>query len=624
MNKLIEQVRNRIADGLPEEAVAMARTRDTRGVRDSDLHVAWADLLEELGMVEEVILELNLAIRDDPERLELYPRLAEVFVDQGLLHRAVKVWNALIRKEPLEPRWYEGLGEALKEQREFEKARDVYQTALEKTTDPRFSALLRDLGFLQGQDRPHAEAQEPEALLPQKHQLVTFTSLFSGREGVYARQWVSPTGESGYSPVEEPLTLKVAENHILGNYTVGVYPVRLDNTVNFVAFDFDAAKFAVKKAITREKAWKALVAKVHSAAGKLMDLAASHDVPVYIEDSGFKGRHVWIFLESPIPAGVAKKFGDTLVSLLPAIPAEVTVEVFPKQGSVRRGGLGNLIKLPLGVHKRTGKRGIFVEPNGQPVPDQLGLLENVSRAGRKSLYALIQRFHEHPAAPRPAPAAGEHEPEPSESREPVLPSPPEEYDLDRDPQFQALMLKCPTLQAIVEKVNRTSTLSSDETQVLIHTLGHMDQGPQAMNDLFRRCVNTDPALFLKSKLRGNPMSCPKIRARVPEISSAVPCNCTFDLSVNLYPTPLIHVHNLGRGHATPLGLTVDSLQFQNLVQDYLKLRKQYREISLLIDRYEERLIRFFEDAGVESVQTPTGKLTMVKQEGVKASFTLDL
>jgi hypothetical protein len=501
----------------------------------------------------------------------------------------------------------------------------VYCEALEKTGDPRFKSLLRDMGFLDG-ETPQAELpSDAHQIIPQQHQLVTFTSLFGGREGVYARQWVSPTGESGYTPVEEPLSVRVAENHLLGNYTVGVYPVRLDNTVNFIAFDLDVAKFAVKRAITSERAWNSLMSKVHATACRLIDLAAQHDIPLYLEDSGFKGRHAWIFLDTPVQAGVAKRFGETLAGQLSPMPTEVTVEVFPKQASVRRGGLGNLIKLPLGIHRRTGKRALFVEPNGEPFADQLGFLESVAKAPRRGIYGLIQRLHTQRPEVVSMPPPAEEEAEQEPAGEVRLPRPPDEYDLDRDPQFQYLVAKCPTLKEIVDKANRTSTLSRDETQVLIHTLGHLDRGPDAVNEIFRRCLNADPSLFLKSRLRGNPMSCPKIRARVPQISSQVSCNCAFDLSVNLYPTPLIHAHSMSRAAAvSPLGLTVDSLQFQNLVQDYLKLRKQSREIRLLLERYEERLRQFFEDAGVQSVQTPMGKVTIVSREDSTVSFTLDV
>jgi hypothetical protein len=625
-------VRDRISEGKIDEAVELSAQRATRDVRDHDVHVAWADALEELGLMDDVILELNLAIRDDPERLEVYRRLGEVFLDQGQPQRAVKVYSALVSKAPSAADHYIGLGEAYKDAKDFEKARETYKDAFEKTGDPRFKGLIRDLGFLDGdQGAPEERTPAVFPVAPTPHQLVTFTALFAGREGVHARQWVSPTGESGYNPVEEPFSPKVAENHILGNYTVGVYPVRLDNTVNFVAFDFDASKFAVRNAISNSRAWDALMGKTRQAACRLLDAAARHDIPMRLEDSGFKGYHAWVFLETPVPAGVAKKFGETLAAQILPLPNEITVEVFPKQGSVRRGGVGSLIKLPLGVHRRTGKRALFIEPNGEPVEDQLGMLDAVVKASRGSVYGLIQRVQgrgftvvsgPQPAedVPEPGPEP-EWEPEPQSRRAPLV----DTYDLDRDPQFQYLIAKCATLRAVIESVNRTSTLSSEETQVIIHTLGHLERGPDAVNELFRRCINADPALFLKSKLRGNPMSCPKIRARVPGITSKVACNCVFDLSVNLYPTPLIHVSAMSAKSAvSPLGLTVDSMRFQNLVQEYLQLRRRFRETRLLLDRYEKELTSFFEEAGVNSVETPTGKLSIVKKEGGEVSFTLDM
>ena len=555
----------------------------------------------------------------------MYPRLAEVFLDHGQPHRAVKVYSALVERRPEQPDHYQGLGEALKETREFEKARDAYQKGLEKTGDSRFKGLIRDLGFLDQMHDSGEKAPEVGVLDPGQHQLITFTALFAGREGVHARQWVSPTGKSGYNPVEEPFSPRVAENHIVGNYTVGIYPVRLDNTVNFIAFDLDASKFAVNQCISSERAWRALMGKVHNTACRLMDIAAQHDLPMCLEDSGFKGRHAWIFLETPIPAGVAKKFGETMVAQLPALVPEVTVEVFPKQSSVRGSGLGNLIKLPLGIHRRTGTRAVFLNPHGEPVADQLAVLDSITKASRRQIYGFIQRLHGKATTRVPVPrdpeSGAEHEPH----VEAQLPAPPETFDLDREPQFQHLLANCAALRELVGKVNRTSMLSNDETQVLIHTVGHLDRGPEAVNELFRRCLNADPSLFLKSRLKGNPMSCPKLRARVPDITSQVACNCVFDLSRNLYPTPLIHVNSLSeKSSVSALGLTVDSLQFQNLVQDYLKLRKQSREIRHLLDRYEERLREFFENAGIDSVDIPTGKLTIVKRDDGAVAFTLEM
>jgi len=685
---LLSQVRDLSAAGRRGEAEALAMSRESKEIRDAALHIRWAEALEELGLIDELIMELNLAVRDDPENRDAHVRLAEIHLDQGQPTRAARIRENLARRFPTEPDLYREWGAALEGAGEFEKARAVYAEGIEKTDDSRLKGLLKNLDFLaatataeaQG-DGGGASPAAPLPLLPQPHHLIAFLTLFGGREGVYARQWTSPTGESGYTPVDEPLTPKVAENHLLGNFTVGVYPVRLDNTVNFIAFDIDIAKFAVRETIANKRRWDAVMARAQETACRIVDLGAAWEAPVHLEDSGFKGRHAWIFLETPIPAGVAKKYGDLMAAALAPLPREITVEVFPRQGSVARGGLGNLIKLPLGIHRRTGRRSSFILPDGADHPDPLGFLLSARKATRRAIYAFIQQsqlrqagagtgFGAHSgaavgafsgaasssvginvpdldglsgtvsaAAPRRGGVTGDLPPwetgtrmgPPRGSGAPGrrLPELPEEYHPEQDLQLQTLLSRCAVLRALVEQVHRTGRLTHEETQVLIHTLGHLEQGPAAVNDLFERAWQADPALFLKSRLRGNPMSCPKIRARIPEITAAAECNCVFDLGTNLYPSPLIHIREAetsagDAGRRTLPAAAVDSLEFQNFLQDYLKLRKQLRESQTLLVRYEERLARFFDETGAESVHTALGELRREKKEGESPVFILEL
>lgn len=630
----LARARAAIEADLIDEAINIAQTRETRDTVNAGLHLDWARALEDLGLIEQAALELNLAIRDAPERAQTYQKLSEIYLDMGQASKAAKTLGRLVERYPDKPEFYEQLAAAFKEARQFDAALQVYQNAFKTTNDNRFKTYIRDMSFIDsGEENETVEQPSQTAsIIPQKNNLITFCSLFSGREGVYARQWLSPTGESGYTPIQEPLNIKVAENHIIGNFTVGAYPVRLDNTVNFMAFDFDVAKFALNKAITSERLWSGLMRRVLALGRRMLDICAANQIPAYIEDSGFKGYHVWVFMDSPIPAGVAKKCADLLITGLTPMPQDITVEVFPKQTNVRTGGLGNLIKLPLGIHKRTGRRAVFISPDSGPLPDQLGFLETVEKASKRCIYGTIQRLCASATMPvKVSPPPKEDLPfdlddQPQTLHQPRLPRDVQEsYDMDRDPEFQQLMLKCPVLRHIVDKANQTATLTRDETMALIHSIGHIKHGPDAVNVIFQRCSNADPTLFMKSQLKGNPVSCPKIRLRIPNITSIVPCNCTFDMTVNLYPTPLIHIRGLsGAEKMTPLGITVDSLQFQNLVQDYIKLRKQLRETTMLLGKYETRLENFFDEAGVETVQTPMGELRMNRKPGEKAAFSLQI
>jgi hypothetical protein len=76
--------------------------------------------------------------------------------------------------------------------------------------------------------------------------------------------------------------------------------------------------------------------------------------------------------------------------------------------------------------------------------------------------------------------------------------------------------------------------------------------------------------------------------------------------------------------AAPVGLTVDSMQFQNILHEYLHLRKQAREIDIMLKKYETQLQGFFEHAGVELMETPLGRLRQIKERDNRITFTLEM
>lgn len=100
-----------------------------------------------------------------------------------------------------------------------------------------------------------------------EQQIGLFKALFRGRVDVYARHW-EKNGKSGYSPAYEfewfefmahkrrggsikdfenkklmPLTDEVIKQHLLGQQTVGTYPIFPDNTSYFIAADFDGTNW---------------------------------------------------------------------------------------------------------------------------------------------------------------------------------------------------------------------------------------------------------------------------------------------------------------------------------------------------------------------------------------------
>ena len=200
-----------------------------------------------------------------------------------------------------------------------------------------------------------------------RKRIALFRSLFRGREDVYARRWENDDGRHGYMPVvvkdwkainrsrpEDrkkvdqktrkfiPLTDAVIENHLLGKETVGVYPLLPDETCWFLAADFD------------KKTWE-----YDSLA--FLETCQELNVPAALERSrSGKGGHIWIFFDRALPAITARKLGCVLLTRTMERRHQVGLDsydrFFPNQDTMPKGGLGNLIALPLTVCAAQGRQ----------------------------------------------------------------------------------------------------------------------------------------------------------------------------------------------------------------------------------------------------------------------------
>lgn len=128
-----------------------------------------------------------------------------------------------------------------------------------------------------------------------KHQIDLYRSLFNTRGDVYARYWEDlPSKKSGYAPVyrlnQSPQALRdsVVQTHLVGNQTIGIYPLFPDNTTAFLAIDFDGSD------------WLSLIQKVTT-------IAITNELPLAIERSkSGNGGHLWFFFSERLPAHKAR------------------------------------------------------------------------------------------------------------------------------------------------------------------------------------------------------------------------------------------------------------------------------------------------------------------------------
>lgn len=154
--------------------------------------------------------------------------------------------------------------------------------------------------------------------------------------------------ESIYNPVMENPKDSVIERHLMGEHVIGAYTLRADNTVTWMCFDVDSSDLKAARELTF----------------KLSSFLSS--IPHIIEFSGNKGYHVWIFFKKSVPAeNVRALAGEIRDSVGGKISGDPHIEIFPKQDKLTESNpLGNLVKVPLGLHPVTKRKSIFIEPVG--------------------------------------------------------------------------------------------------------------------------------------------------------------------------------------------------------------------------------------------------------------------
>ena len=179
-----------------------------------------------------------------------------------------------------------------------------------------------------------------------------FLRLLVSRFNVYAVQ----LSKGGYLKVEEPLTIEVIKRHLCSSTTVGVYQLDEASMVKWLCFDLDPEKLdnplSTAKAIIHECISRPDPKAPRFYKRALLFEASRHPDPSY---------HIWIFFQPlPVPAKAARWLGLRILEHANINPK--LIEVFPKQTELTKDRpFGNLVKLPLGLHRVAEKWSFFLD-----------------------------------------------------------------------------------------------------------------------------------------------------------------------------------------------------------------------------------------------------------------------
>ena len=134
--------------------------------------------------------------------------------------------------------------------------------------------------------------------------------------------------------------------HLCGEITLGTYLLDEESRGRYLVLDAD----------TRPD-WRRL-----QAVGRAVEeLGAT----AYLERSR-RGGHLWLFFSDLLEGATIRRFGQGLMLFF----GLGGLELFPKQGQLS-GGPGSLIRVPFGVHRKSGRRYGFYTLDGRPLAPAL-------------------------------------------------------------------------------------------------------------------------------------------------------------------------------------------------------------------------------------------------------------
>ncbi len=461
-------------------------------------------------------------VRLETDKQLIWARLAQM---AGETDTALEIFAHINRTEPAEKEAWMGrleLLQLLERRKELSAVLAAARSALkEEMPGPWKSPASSSSSETAENDVDKAFAPF-EALRTRQAAVRKFLDLFSGREDCFARQWTDKKeGTQGYVPVRRPMTDEDVEDHLSGRKTYGLYIVRSDGLVKTAVIDVDIAKEYRKSNLSAEEK-RTIRRECQYLLTRLKELANESGLRPLLEFSGGKGFHFWFFFAAPVEAGRARRFLTPLAEMLNRDLSSFQLEVFPKQDKLTGKGLGNLVKLPLGIHRKTGKRSHFVDCANRTLENQLSFLLKVEPAAGDL-----------PDAPFPAPSDNK-----------VVAHPRWRKWAEDYPELFALERACPPLGQIFAVCRNGKALTSREEKILLQTVGFLPRAKSLTHCLLASTPEFNPHLvdFKLSRLRGTPLGCKRIHSLL-ELHQDM---CTFKNEAS-YAHPLLHLPDWQEG-----------------------------------------------------------------------------
>ncbi len=505
---LIALIEISLESGDEENARKLLEKRKDFTIDQADIWYWLGHIAQKMGSGEEALDDFSRALALAPDHIQAKDSMKQLQLVDENVHSSIERLKRLIRFCPDLAQPYRDLAFCYSELGQYGLAQESYKKATMLDMDTR------------NEEKPEAplpSCVEAQPLIFSDEDASLFSFMFKGREEFFARQWIDEKGRRGFSSINRPLNLAEIKNHLDGKETLGLYLLNKADQVSLSVIDIDIDQKALLEYAKNEEESSKLHHLTHQDAIRIASVCDDLGIPVLIEDSGYKGRHLWFFFESPIKAKLARIFLKFIIDKSGKPADGIHWEIFPNCDKLKGKGYGPLIKLPLGIHKRTGRRCLFLDRDGNPLQEQMAALSEVGHITQKKIEEILFAHIIKPDASTPK--------------------------KEETPLVESMLSGCKVINYLVDKAKETHYLNNSERVTLLYTLGLLGQeGKDFLHKVISNCINYDYDYTEKQikKMKSYPISCYRIREKHEDFALDLGCNCSLKFPPGGYPSPVLH------------------------------------------------------------------------------------
>lgn len=356
--------------------------------------------------------------------------------------------------------------------------------------------------------------------------------------------------ELEYKRIENPITEAIFKEHLNGEKTLAINLNNGEDKSNILVIDIDDKKSLVKA--------KELSIKIQHELEK-------RDIISYLEFSGNKGYHIWIFFDKFIDIKDLNMFMENILNFLKIRRSKV--ELIPRYNNICESE--HIIKLPLGVHPISRKKSYFEE-----LSSIKNILDNTFINNEETLSKLWSYIEEN-------------------------------YN-----DIYRVASKCSILNNIINYGIIKQHMSHFDRLTLTYVFPKMKDGEEFIHIIMEHLNNYSSVITSKyiAKAPENTISCRKLKEYYKN-SDFVCNNCIFN-NKGVYDSPILHSSN------EDIILLSAKNKVKDIVEEIIRLQQEKKKIEKESKKLEKRLTKLHEEIGGESIDLPMGKLKKIDNKWI--------